>query len=177
MTRSFTNSRGRWKSNRGFNRAMMALAAVFVLFPTIAPNGYAQGRPGRTIQSTLVQSMDFGEFVASASSGTVILSPTGAATYSGVFAIGGAVLTAEFEVRGNRLDTFLITLPSQIVIPGATGDMIIDNFTSNPADSAVFNGQGKAYVSVGATMRMTDLMTSGLYSSSFDITFTYETLP
>ncbi len=174
MTRSFTNSRGRWKSNRGFNQAMMAVAAVIVLFPTIASNGYAQGR---AIQSVLTQSMDFGEFVASASSGTVILSPTGSATYSGVLATGGAVLTAEFEVRGNRLDTFLITLPSQIVIPGATGDMIINNFTSNPADSAVFNGQGKAYVSVGATMRMTDLMTSGLYSSSFDITFTYETLP
>ena len=175
MTKRFTDTRGTQISGRGSSHAMMALAVVvFVLCVTVASNGHAQGR---AIKSFLVQSMDFGEFVATASSGTVILSPTGSATYSGVLATGGAVLSAEFEIRGERFETFLITLPSQIVIPGATGDMLIENFTSNPAASGVFNAQGKAIVSVGATMNMTNLLSSGLYSSSFDITFTYETLP
>lgn len=173
MTKWLTNTRGTRKSNRGSRHATMALAAVavFLLFLMVAPTpkGYAAKGDPKTF---LLQSMDFGEFVATASSGTVILSSTGSATYSGVIATGGAVLTAEFEVRGKKFATFQITLPNQIVIPGASGDMIIDNFTSNPTDSGVFNAQGKAYVSVGATMNMTDLMTSGLYSSSFDITFT-----
>lgn len=172
MSKTLPNTFGTRKSGRGSSLAMMALAvaAVFVLFLTIAPapKGYAAKGDPKTF---LLQNMDFGEFVAIASSGTVILSPTGSATYSGVLATGGAVLTAEFEIHGKKFETFLITLPSQVVIAGASGDMIIDSFTSNPADSGVFNAQGKAFVSVGATMNMTDQMISGLYSSSFDIMF------
>ena len=174
MSKTFTNTCGTRKSGRVFD--MLVLAAMFVPFLTVAsaPEVYAKKK---ALDSSLLQNMDFGEFMATASSGTVILSPTGSATYSGVLATGGAVLSAEFEVRGTRFETFLITLPSQVVIAGASGDMIIDSFTSNPVNSGVLNGQGRASVTVGATMHMTDLMSSDLYSSSFDITFTYEVYP
>lgn len=175
MCKTLLNTSGTRRSCRGAGPTLMVLAAaMFVLHLAIASTGYAQGR---IIKSFQVQDMDFGEFVAVASSGTIVLSPTGTATYNNVLATGGAVLTAEFELRGERFDTFLIDLPSQIVIAGATGDMIIDTFTSEPVNSGVFNGQGKAFITVGATMHMTSQMTAGLYSSSFDITFTYETIP
>lgn len=150
-------------------------AWVFVLTLAVAPNVLAQGR---AIKSFQVQDMDFGSFVAIASSGAIVLSPTGNATYNGVLNTGGAVLTAGFEIRGVKFDTFLIDLPVEVVIPGgASGDMIIDNFTSEPAGVGTFNAQGKAYVSVGATMHMTNQLAAGLYTNSFDITFTYEFLP
>ncbi len=177
MIETATSNCAMRKSGRGLNRAMMLLAAAAALFAlnlTTASMGHAQGR---TIRSFQVQDMDFGEFVAIASSGTIVLAPNGTPTYNSVLATGGAVLTAEFELRGERFDTFVIDLPSQIFIAGATGNMLIDTFTSEPAGSGVFNGQGKASITVGATMHMTSQMASGLYSGSFDITFTYETIP
>lgn len=121
--------------------------------------------------------MDFGSVVATAPTGTVTLYPSGQnPTYSGVFSIGGIVAPASFEIRGERLTPFTIILPSSpILIPGPNGNMVIDNFVSDPPAGAngTFNAQGKATVTIGATMSMTDQLGAGPYSSTFDLTISY----
>lgn len=156
------------------HRTMSATVAALVLLFVQLSGAAAQGRP---IQAILVQDMDFGSVVATSPSGTVTLYPTGQnPSYSGVLSTGGVVAPAAFEVHGEKFQPFLIILPSApIIIPGPTGDMIIDSFVSDPPAGAngTFNAQGKALVTVGATMRMTDQLSAGPYNSTFDLIVSY----
>jgi len=156
------------------HRTMLtAVAGLFLLFVPLC-SAAAQGRP---IQAILIQDMDFGSIVATSPSGTVTLYPTGQnPSFIGVISTGGSVAPAAFEIHGEKMQPFLIILPSApIIIPGPTGDMIIDSFVSDPPAGAngTFNAQGKALVTVGATMRMTDQLSAGPYNSTFDLIVSY----
>jgi hypothetical protein len=158
------------------HRRRTMLTAVAGLFLLLVPlcGASAQGRP---IQAILLQDMDFGSIVATAPSGTLTLYPTGQnPLYSGIISTGGIVAPASFEIHGEKFQPFTIILPdAPIVIPGPTGDMIIDNFVSEPPAGAngTFNAQGKALITVGATMRMTDQLSAGPYNSTFDLVVSY----
>lgn len=159
----------------GRRRCIVAAAGLLVLAQfAVAALAPAYGKP---ISATLAQDMDFGSVVAITPTGTVTIFPTGAAPlYSGVFSTGGAVLPAQFAIKGDKNQPFTIILPSApIIIPGPGGNMVIDNFVSVPAEGAngTFNGQGKATVTIGATMTMTDQLTAGPYASTFDLTVMY----
>jgi len=155
-------------------RAAIFVASLVILLFFPQSEAPAQGRP---IKATLVQDMDFGSIVATAPTGTVILYPSGQnPSYSGVISTGGIVAPATFEIHGEKFLPFTIILPAApIVIPGPTGSMVIDNFVSEPPAGAngTFNGQGKAFVSVGATMSMTDQLSAGPYNSTFDLVVSY----
>lgn len=155
------------------------VAAVLVALLMQLPDAAAQGppAPGKPIMAKLIQDMDFGSVVATSPTGTVTLYPSGQSpSYSGVTSIGGIVTPAAFSVLGERLQPFTIILPTApIVIPGPTGDMVIDNFVSDPPAGAngTFDAQGKATVTVGATMSVTDQLSAGPYNSTFDLTVSY----
>lgn len=163
---------GNWKALNVWRGAAFAAVTLAVLFAETLP-AFAQGRPIRVI---LVADMDFGAIVATASTGTVRIDPASTAVdYTGALNTGGAVSPATFEVRGERFQTFNIELPAtaiSIPAPAGGGFMVIDNFESDPpADSPVtLNAQGKATVTIGATMRITDQLGAGTYASSFDLT-------
>jgi hypothetical protein len=154
--------------------ATIVVASLVVLLFAPLSDAEAQGRP---IKATLVQDMDFGSIVATAPTGTVILYPSGQnPTYSGVISTGGIVAPAAFEIHGEKYRPFTIILPSApIIIPGPTGNMMIDGFVSEPPAGAngTFNGQGKATVTVGATLSMTDQLSAGPYNSTFDLVVSY----
>lgn len=159
-----------------FRRRRHALAVGLLAFAQVAmaSSSVAQGRP---ISATLVQDMEFGAVVATSSSGSVILYPsTQNPLYNGVISAGGAVFPAEFDIRGEKLQPFTIILPSApVLIPGPSGSIVIDNFVSIPAEGAngTFDAQGRATVTVGATMYVTDQLSAGPYSSSFDLVVSY----
>lgn len=136
-----------------------------------------RGGPRRPIKATLVQDMDFGSVVATSPTGTVTLYPTGQSPlYSGVVSIGGIVAPAAFSVSGEKFLPFTIILPTApIVIPGPTGNMVIDGFVSVPPAGAngTFDAQGKATVTIGATMYVTDQLSTGPYNSTFDLVVSY----
>lgn len=152
---------------------LSAVAGLFLLFVPLS-DAAAQAKP---IRATLVQDMDFGSVVATSATGTVTLYPDGTAPlYSGVIGTGGIVVPATFEIKGEKLQPFTIILPAApVVIPGPTGNMVIDVFVSVPAEgpNGTFNAQGKATVTVGATMSMTDQLSAGPYNSTFDLTVMY----
>jgi hypothetical protein len=152
---------------------LTAVAGLFLLSVPLC-SAAAQGRP---IQAILLQDMDFGSIVSTAPSGTVTLYPTGQnPLYSGVIATGGIVAPASFEIHGEKLQPFTIILPdAPVVIPGPTGNMVIGSFVSDPPAGAngTFNAQGKAFVTVGATMSMTDQLSAGPYNSTFDLVVMY----
>lgn len=159
----------------GRRRCIVAAAGLLVLAQfAVAALAPAHGKP---ISATLVQDLDFGSFVVTSPTGTVTIYPSGAGPlYSGVLSTGGAVLPAQFEIKGDKNQPFTIILPSApIIIPGPTGNMVIDNFFSEPLEGAngTFNGQGKATVTIGATMTVTDQLSAGPYGSTFDLTVMY----
>jgi hypothetical protein len=155
---------------------LSAVAGLFLLFVPLS-DAAAQQQGNRPIKATLAQDMDFGSIVAASATGTVTLYPDGTAPlYSGVIGTGGIVAPAAFDISGEKLQPFTIILPATpVVIPGPTGNMVIDGFVSVPAEgpNGTFNAQGKATVTVGATMSMTDQLSTGAYSSTFDLTVMY----
>ena len=153
---------------------MSTAVAVLLLLSVPLYGAAAQGRP---IQAILLQDMDFGSVVATSPTGTVTLYPTTQnPQYNGVFSTGGIVAPAAFEVRGEKFQPFTIILPvAPVLIPGPTGNMVVGSFVSDPPAGAngTFNAQGKAFVTVGATMSMTDQLSAGPYNSTFDLTVMY----
>ena len=153
-----------------------AACAIFLLAQLAGDSpAAAQGRP---ISAILLQDMDFGAMVATSPSGTITLYSNGQPpAYNGILATGGVVALAVFEIRGEKFQPFTIILPSApVLIPGGpAGNMIIDSFESSPAEgpNGTFNGQGKATVTIGATLRMTDKLPAGAYNSTFDLTVSY----
>ena len=162
-------------TSHAIGRGATIVAAFFVVL-LFAPqhSAVAQGRP---IQANLLQDMDFGLIVATTPTGTVTLYASGQSPlYSGVISTGGLVAPAEFEIHGEKFLPFTIILPAApIIIPGPTGSMVIDSFVSEPPAGAngTFNAQGKAFVTVGATMSMTDQLSAGFYNSTFDLVVMY----
>ncbi len=154
--------------------AIMVAASLVVLLFAPHHSAVAQGRP---IQANLIQDMEFGSIVATSPTGTVTLYPSGQSPlYSGVFSTGGLVAPAEFEIHGEKFLPFTIILPAApVIIPGPTGSMVIDSFVSDPPAGAngTFDAQGKAFVTVGATMSMTDQLSAGPYNSTFDLVVSY----
>ena len=159
----------------GRRRFIVAVAVFLALVVHLA--GAAQAIAAKPIKATLTQDMDFGSFVVTSPTGTVTIYPSGAGPlYSGVLSMGGVVFPAEFRISGEKFQPFTIILPAApIIIPGPTGDMVIDNFVSEPAEGAngTLDAQGKATVTVGATMYVTDQLSAGPYGSTFDLTVAY----
>ncbi len=161
----------------GRRRRIVAAAGFLTLLVCLTSTAPTAAQGNKPIKTKLLQDMEFGAVVATAPTGTVILYPSGQSPlYSGVVPMGGVVSPAAFQISGEKLQPFTIILPgSPVVIPGPTGDMIIDGFVSEPPAGAngVFNAQGKATVTVGATMYVTDQLSAGPYNSTFDLIVSY----
>ena len=168
MTSTIAGRRRRAVAAAGFLTLLILLA--------IAAPAAAQAS-NKPIKTKLLQDMEFGSVVATAPTGTVTLYPSGQSPlYSGVIPLGGVVSPAEFQISGEKLQPFTIILPvTPVIIPGPTGNMVIDDFVSEPPAGAngMFNAQGKAIVTVGATMYMTDQLSAGPYNSTFDLIVSY----
>lgn len=81
-----------------------------------------------------ISDMDFGKVVPTTNAGTVVMTPTAAATCT---AAGGLIQTgtcraAEFQGRGLPLQLFRIKLPAQrrMTLTGPGADMVVDNMTT-----------------------------------------------
>lgn len=136
------------------------------------------GGGGQPLAATLVQSLDFGNVGNSPSlPGAATVDPaTGTKVVTGgATDMGGVHAPAIFDIRGERLRAFTITLPAQITIAGPGGSTTtIDNFTSSPVLAGVLDSTGKATVSVGATLHVSGPLANGAYTNLFDITVTYQ---
>ena len=78
--------------------------------------------------------MNFGNIVASAAPGTVVLTPAGARSITGgtfLPATTGTVAAASFTVTGANSFTYAITLPASVVVSdGGTNTMTVNTFAS-----------------------------------------------
>lgn len=173
-------------SRPSHNARRLAVALQFVLLcllaaTPVAAQGQGLGPPankGRALTATLVQSLNFGNVGNNPSApGSAIIDPaSGAKTVTGgAIDMGGVHSPAIFEIRGERLRSFEITLPVQIAIAGPGGSTAtIDAFTSSPSLFGTLDNSGRAIVNVGATLRVSGSLANGAYTNLFDITVTYQ---
>lgn len=146
-----------------------------------AAQGQGLGPPanqGRALTATLVQSLNFGNVGNNPSApGSAIIDPaSGTKTVTGgATDMGGVHSPAIFEIRGERLRSFVITLPVQITIAGPGGaTATIDDFSSSPSLVGTLDNSGKAMVNVGATLQLSGSLANGAYTNLFDITVSYQ---
>lgn len=118
--------------------------------------------------------LHFGNIIASASGGTVLIATDGTPTLTGVSApsIPGTRQAAEFNVTGMAGTTYAITLPESIVVSSGSNQMTVDNFVSNPNGTGILNG-GSQVVKVGATLNVGASQATGTYNGSFQVTVVY----
>jgi hypothetical protein len=121
--------------------------------------------------------LDFGDVVAGATAGTVVMSNAGALSATGGTTLGnaGTAAAASFTVNGDGSSTYAITLPSVAITlsDGATNEMTVDTFTSNPGATSTLDGGGSDTIAVGAILNVGASQVSGSYAGTFDVTVAY----
>lgn len=125
-----------------------------------------------TITKDTGGNMNFGEVVAGATAGTVVLAPDGTRTATSGTTLGNAAGAqgAKFTVGGDVGATFAITLPStsfNLTRSAATETMAVGTFTSSPSLTGTIATGGTA-LTVGATLSVgtTTTSPSGTYNSA-----------
>jgi hypothetical protein len=134
----------------------------------------------RPIGITKSMDMNFGNLSVGASSGNVVLSPSGNRMASAGIILpseSGAVTAAAFQVTGEDSYTYTITLPSAAyTIRRASGSetMLVNNFTSTPSGAGNLVS-GTQTILVGATLTVGAAQPVGEYisDSGFQVTVNY----
>lgn len=125
---------------------------------------------------TATQGLAFGRFAA-ASGGTVTIGATGTRSQGGgvVLLPSGSGASALFSVSGTPSATYAISLPANGVVSLTHGasSMAVNFFTSSPSLSGTLGLGGTQMLSVGATLGVGALQTSGSYGGSFSVILNY----
>lgn len=119
------------------------LAFSIVLF-AFAAGAFAQSSSATATATAVIVSpititrtadMSFGNIVADADGGTVVLVPAGTRTLTGLTSpsLPGTVTAASFTIAGLANATYAITLPATHDISNGVQTMTVNTFTSNPS--------------------------------------------
>jgi hypothetical protein len=120
--------------------------------------------------------MVFGDIAASNVPGTVVLSPGGTRLTTGGAFVSSTVSSgsAAFDVFGLPNSMYAITLPISVVLTGASGNsMVVDNFTSQPANTGLTDPGGQQNLFVGGTLNVGSNQAIGSYSGVISVTVVY----
>ena len=117
--------------------------------------------------------MSFGNIIADADGGTVVLVPAGTRTLNGLTSpsIVGTVTAASFTVTGLIDATYAITLPPNHTINSGANSMVVNTFTSTPSGTGTLTG-GTETLNVGATLNVGLNQASGTYTNAAGFTVT-----
>lgn len=120
--------------------------------------------------------LSFGNIIADADGGTVVITPAGAQTLAGLTApsIAGTISAASFTVMGMVDATYAIGLPASHIISSGGNNMTVNTFTSNPSGTGTLTG-GSQVLTVGATLNVGAAQAAGTYTNGtgFAVTVNY----
>jgi hypothetical protein len=157
---------------------LLTLGLVLLAFSAAAFGQTATATATATILTpitlTRTGDMNFGNIIAGPG-GTVLLSPAGVRTPTGVTlpaANPGTVTAATFRVDGDGTSTYAITLPAaNYTITRLTGTetMIVNAFTSTPSGTGALTA-GTQNITVGATLNVGAAQVPGVYTNAAGFT-------
>lgn len=154
--------------------ALFAATAAQAQFDSDTASGSASANVVTAISITNTAGLDFGDLVAGATSGTVVMTAAGVRTSTGGTTLGnpGAAAAAGFAVAGDPAATYAITLPTSITVTSGGDTMTVDTFTT-PAATGTLDGTGNDTIAVGATLQVGVAQAVGAYTGTFDVTVAY----
>lgn len=161
---------------------MKKILAISVLMLAFSAGIFAQATATASavivapISITQTADMSFGNIIAGAGAGTVVLTPAGVRTPTGVTfpSVGGTVTAASFTVSGLSGATYSISLPLTHNIVSGANSMVVNAFTSTPSGTGTLTG-GSQVLNVGATLNVGAAQPAGSYTSAagFLVTVNY----
>lgn len=130
--------------------------------------------------------LNFGNVVAGAALGTVVLLPAGTRSATGgtTFSAGfpGTLSAAKFDLTGEGVYTYAITLPGTVTLSDTVSTpntMTATGFTVAAGTTGSVDGLigtlagGLGNLDVGATLNVGAAQVPGTYTGSFDVTVAY----
>lgn len=153
---------------------VLSTSAVQAQFDDAVGTADANASIVSAIGITDTADLNFGDVVASAASGTVVMTSAGvrSATAGATLGSSTGISAAAFTVTGDADSTFSITLPSSISIAAGANSMTVDNFTSSLGAIGTL-GSGTATLGVGATLQVGATQATGSYTGTFNVTVAY----
>ncbi len=156
------------------------IAALCVPQAAFAQSATASGTAVVAAALSVTKNADFnfGNLVAGATSGTVVLSTSGARTRTGGVILGnaGSTSAAQFTVTGQNSATFSVSIAGGVLADSAANTMSLSNFVvkmSGGADqtsayAGTLSAGGSQTFTVGATLAVGTSATTpnGTYSTS-----------
>lgn len=161
---------------------MKKIIAFSVFVFAVSLGAFAQSTATATATAVIVSpitiaqvnDMNFGNIIADADGGTVVLVPAGTRTLTGLTSpsLPGTVNAASFTVTGLADAAYTVTLPASHTISSGANNMTVDTFTSDAG--ATITG-GSVTVNVGATLNVGASQPAGTYTSGtgFSVTVNY----
>lgn len=118
--------------------------------------------------------MSFGNIVADADGGTVVLVPAGTRTLNGLVSpsLPGTITAASFNATGLANATYAITLPASHDITDGVQTMTVNAFTSTPSATGTLDASGAQTINVGATLNVNGNQNAGTYTNATGFTVT-----
>ncbi|MEM7561754.1 MAG: DUF4402 domain-containing protein [Pseudomonadota bacterium] len=120
--------------------------------------------------------MVFGDISTSNTPGTIVLNPDGSRQATGgvSFSSTAGSSPAAFDVAGEPNTTYSITLPITVILSESNGgNMVVNNFTSQPDGTGLTDTGGQQSLFVGATLNVGSNQLIGSYSGIMSVTIGY----
>ena len=149
---------------------------VFAQANSASANANANARIVPTITLAKSADLNFGDVVAGASLGTVVMTSASARSATGGTTLGNAngAAAAGFNVGGQASATYAITLPgaASTISDGGGHTMTVDTWTGSKA-TGTLSGAGADTFTVGATLHVGANQVAGTYTGTFSVTVAY----
>jgi len=158
---------------------LLTVSALSFAQPNVSATATATGTIIAPIAIAKTVDMNFGNIVAGAAIGTVVLTPAGTRSAAGgaflPSTLPGTVTAASFTVTGATGYTYAITLPAAATTVTSGGNtMTVDTWTSTPTGTGTLAG-GTQTLNVGGTLHVGASQAAGTYISgtAFSVTVAY----
>jgi hypothetical protein len=156
--------------------AMIAFTTNAVAQSSASTTAASSARVITPITITQTVDMNFGNLVATAAGGSIVLPTTGERSGDAAILLGtqnGTVTAAQFTVTGEADYTYAITLPSAFNVSNEdlSATMEIGAFVSSPDGTGTLTS-GTETLKVGATITLGTNQASGVYTNASDLAVT-----
>jgi len=155
--------------------ATLTAGSAFAQANTASTTASANARVVAAITISKTADLNFGDVVAGASLGTVLMTPAGVRSATGGTTLGntaGAAVAA-FDVTGFSGATYAILLPvAPITISSSGNTMTVTGFTGSKGLASTLTGGADSFT-VGATLNVAASQAAGVYAGNFPVSVNY----
>lgn len=153
---------------------ILLLAHGLAVHAQTTTEGHMRLSLGKALTVKESVSMNFGAVVVSGE-GTVAVSPGSVPTTTGLVSQTGAVSADVFDLTGIPSSTVLLSLPTSASLTNGVTTLYATAFKCSVADLKIpLDANGKACITIGATVTIPLTVTTGDYTGVYNITLNYQ---